>query len=101
MASRTPPKTLNGITYDDKHHGMHGTYNSTEDVRTWSANHFSGIDGYQRFIRLADIQPGESVLDVACGTGLVGLLACLVLGANHKQVYFVDCSQIMLEKART
>jgi SAM-dependent methyltransferase len=101
MASQTPPKTLNGITYDDKHYGMHHTYNSTEDVRGWSANHFSGIDGYQRFIRLANIQPGESVLDVACRTGLVGLLACEVLGANHGQVYFVDYSETMLEKART
>jgi hypothetical protein len=55
MASQTPPKTLNGITYDDKHYGMHHMYNSTEDVRRWSANHFSGIDGYQRFIRLANI----------------------------------------------
>ena len=46
MASQTPPKTLNGITYDDKHLSMHHTYNSTRDVRMWSANHFSGIDGY-------------------------------------------------------
>ena len=52
-------------------------------------------------VRLANIQLGESVLDVACGTGLVGLLACEVLGANHSQVYFVDYSQAMLEKART
>lgn len=101
MASQTPPKTLNGITYDDKHRSMHHTYNSTGDVRTWSKNHFSGIDGYQRFIELANIQPGDSVLDVACGTGLVGLLACEVLGANHSQVYFVDYSQVMLEEAKT
>lgn len=101
MAWQTPPKTLNGITYEDKHRSMHHTYTSTEDVRTWSKNHFSGIDGYQRFIELANIQPGDSVLDVACGTGLVGLLACEVLGANHSQVYFVDYSQVMLEEAKT
>jgi ubiquinone/menaquinone biosynthesis C-methylase UbiE len=80
---------------------MHYIYNSTEGVHTWSDNHFSGIDGYQRFVRLADIQLGESVLDVACSTGLVGLLACQVLGANHSQVHFVDYSQNMLEKAQT
>jgi len=101
MASQTPPKTLNGITYDDKHLGMHHTYHSAEDPRMWSADHFSGIDGYQRFIKIANIQPGESVLDVACGTGLVGLLACEVLGANHGQVYFIDYSQAMLDEART
>jgi hypothetical protein len=72
---------------------MHYIYNSTEGVHTWSDNHFSGIDGYQRFVRLADIQLGS--------TGLVGLLACQVLGANHSQVHFVDYSQNMLEKAQT
>ena len=58
-------------------------------------------DTARDLVAIADVRRGMTAIDVACGTGLVGLLACEVLGANHSQVYFVDYSQAMLEKART
>ena len=58
----------------------------------------SRLDEYQRFVAYADIQPTETVLDFACGTGVVGLLACDVLGAGKKhQVDFVDGSEAKLD----
>jgi len=45
---------------------------------------------------LADIQPGEEVLDVACGTGLVTIPAALATGAEGK-VVATDISQKMVD----
>ena len=78
----------------------------TKQQRVWSSGDYNRIAALtvavnETVVASAEVAPGESVLDVACGTGLVGLLACQVLGANHSQVYFVDYSQAMLEKART
>lgn len=93
-------EAANGITYDRQHRDMQQQYNNATQVASWSAQHFSGIDGFQRFVRFAELRPGETVLDVACGTGLVGLLACEVLGGGADQVFFADCSMAMLREAK-
>ena len=68
-------------------------------------------DDYERFwaaqlrpaqdllLSLADVQSGERVLDVACGTGLVSLRAASAAGPGG-QVVGVDISEGMVERAR-
>ncbi len=50
-------------------------------------------------VALADIQPGEHVLDVACGTGVVARLAAPAVGPNGK-VTGLDLNPGMLAVAR-
>lgn len=99
MAGR-PPKSAGGVTYDEHHHAMMDTYNDAREARRWNVQHAFGLDAYQNFVRVADLQASESVLDIACGTGLVGLLACEVLGGRAPNVYFADASGAFLEKAK-
>jgi ubiquinone/menaquinone biosynthesis C-methylase UbiE len=47
---------------------------------------------------MADIRPGENVLDVACGTGLVSFQALTKLG-NDGRIMGTDISERMIEKA--
>lgn len=49
-------------------------------------------------IALAALQPGERVLDVACGTGLVGRLAVQRVGSGGK-VFGLDINPDMLAVA--
>jgi ubiquinone/menaquinone biosynthesis C-methylase UbiE len=49
-------------------------------------------------LEMADLQPGENVLDVACGTGLVSFLALSKLGGKGR-VLGTDISEKMVEKA--
>ena len=51
-----------------------------------------------RLLALADIQPGERVLDVACGTGLVTFAAAEAVGAGGS-VVGTDLSQEMVARA--
>ncbi|KAI9807385.1 MAG: hypothetical protein M1833_000129 [Piccolia ochrophora] len=51
------------------------------------------------FIDGGKLKPGDSVLDLACGTGLVSLLAKQCVGGNGR-VLGVDVSQDMLAEAR-
>ena len=50
-------------------------------------------------IELANVKPGESVLDVACGTGNLTLTARTYAGASGK-VHGIDASPEMIEAAR-
>jgi ubiquinone/menaquinone biosynthesis C-methylase UbiE len=50
-------------------------------------------------LRLADLKPGESVLDIACGTGLVSLPAAEAVGPEGK-VLGADISEKMLDEVR-
>lgn len=50
-------------------------------------------------LEAADLQPGERVLDVACGTGLIARLAAERIGANGT-VTGLDLSPDMIEVAR-
>lgn len=54
----------------------------------------------QRLLDLSDIQPGEAVLDVACGTGTLAILAKEAVGPSGT-VCGVDASVEMLARARS
>lgn len=51
-----------------------------------------------RLAELAALRPGERVVDVACGTGLVALAAARAVGATGR-VLGLDLSPAMLERA--
>ena len=51
------------------------------------------------FIKWADLQPGQNVLDLCCGTGLVSLSAQRVVGSSGR-VIGVDISNKMLDEGR-
>jgi ubiquinone/menaquinone biosynthesis C-methylase UbiE len=53
----------------------------------------------QKQIDLAGIQPGESVLDVGCGTGTLAIAAKRRVGQSGK-VYGIDASPEMIARAR-
>ena len=62
---------------------------------------FSELHSYQRFVKIAELKPGETILDLACGAGLTGLLVCEQLGKEGAlNVTFADASSPMLEKAK-
>lgn len=54
----------------------------------------------QRLVALAALRPGERVLDIACGTGLVTFEAADAVGAEG-HVLGIDLSGRMVEAART
>ncbi len=49
-------------------------------------------------LEMATLRPGENILDIACGTGLVGFDALALLGENGR-VTGTDISEKMVEKA--
>src|SRR5215831_16945194 len=53
----------------------------------------------ERLLALAALRPGERVLDVACGTGLVSLRAAMLVGPAG-DVVATDISQDMVTRAR-
>lgn len=53
----------------------------------------------ERMLRLARLQPDESVLDIGCGTGTLAILAKRQVGARGI-VYGVDASPEMIARAR-
>lgn len=53
----------------------------------------------ERMLEWADLRPGERVLDVACGTGLVTLPAAEAVGPEG-EVFATDISQKMVDSAR-
>ncbi len=54
----------------------------------------------EALVKLAELKPGERVLDVACGTGIVARLAAQQVGATGK-VVGLDLSPDMLDVARS
>jgi ubiquinone/menaquinone biosynthesis C-methylase UbiE len=52
----------------------------------------------EKLLRLARLGPGESVLDVGCGTGTLAIAAKRVVGAAGK-VYGIDASPEMIARA--
>ncbi|KAL8874897.1 MAG: hypothetical protein Q9198_006674 [Flavoplaca austrocitrina] len=69
---------------------------STYESASQSSFHFRQA---QEYIQRANLQPGQSVLDLACGTGLVTIPAKQQVGPTGK-VIGIDFSDGMLEVAR-
>jgi ubiquinone/menaquinone biosynthesis C-methylase UbiE len=63
--------------------------------RFWSAQLLPAQD---RLLELACLQPGEQVLDIACGTGLITRRAALAVGPRGR-VVGTDLSQRMVDRA--
>jgi len=53
----------------------------------------------EKVVRLASLEPGESVLDVGCGTGTLAIAAKRAVGATGT-VHGVDASPEMIARAR-
>jgi ubiquinone/menaquinone biosynthesis C-methylase UbiE len=64
------------------------------------ADHFAKLPGHAEadalFVRMAEVGPGDEVLDVACGPGLV---ACAV-APYARRVTGIDLTPAMIERAR-
>lgn len=68
------------------------------DLTLWLLNLGRGRGFHERFLELADLKPGETVLDVGCGTGSLALVAKRVVGPEGA-VFGVDASPEMLVRA--
>lgn len=70
-----------------------------DKAATWyeTSWHRQLLPAQQRLLDLAGLRPGESVIDIACGTGLVTLAAARTTGG---MVTGVDISDKMIELAR-
>jgi len=67
---------------------------TVEEQDTFAKKTFSELTSHQRFIRIAELKPGETILDLACGPGLMGLLACEQLGKQGAlNITFADASK--------
>src|SRR5436305_15213949 len=65
---------------------------SSDYEETWSRQ----IEpSQQRLLKMAALRPGERVLDIACGTGLVTFPAAMSVGA-HGSVVGTDISEKMI-----
>ena len=70
-----------------------------------AADHYEGFwrrqlaPAQERLLAMADLRPGERVLDVACGTGLVTLPAAEAVGPGG-HVLATDISERMVEATR-
>jgi hypothetical protein len=74
---------------------------SAEEQDTFEKITSSELDSYQRFVKIAELKPGETILDLACGPGLTGPLVCEHLGKEGAlNVTFADASILFLEKAK-
>ncbi|HEV2321856.1 MAG TPA: class I SAM-dependent methyltransferase [Gammaproteobacteria bacterium] len=68
------------------------------DLTLWLLNLGRGRDFHEQFLELADLKPGETVLDVGCGTGSLALVAKRAVGPEGA-VFGVDASPEMLARA--
>ena len=68
-----------------------------DSIPDTSVQAFTGVSNVPVF---AELNPGETVLDLGCGAGLDSLIASRRVGETGK-VYGVDFSQSMLERARS
>src|SRR5262245_20656975 len=68
------------------------------DLLTWFITRGQERSFRERMLRLARLQPSESVLDVGCGTGTLAILAKQQVGATGT-VCGVDASPEMIARA--
>jgi ubiquinone/menaquinone biosynthesis C-methylase UbiE len=74
---------------------------TAEEDKIFEKITFRELDSYQRFIKIAELKLGETILDLACGPGLTGLLVCEQLGKEcASKVTFADANSFLLEKAK-
>lgn len=59
--------------------------------------HLGGVGATERLIEKCQITPGQSVLDIGCGTGYT---VCLLAGQYGAEVVAADISQPVLQRAR-
>src|SRR5574338_614301 len=83
----------------------HQTVKAITKYYSWRASNYDAGTGFEvvhhaEALRFADIQEGQHVLDVACGTGRGTVGLAQAVGLNGK-VDALDLSQAMLEQART
>src|SRR5512141_2270313 len=89
------------------HSMVESTHPAVEQITkyySWRASNYDAgtafeVEHHAEALRLANIQPGQHVLDVACGTGrgTVGLAQAV---GTSGQVDALDLSDAMLEQAR-
>jgi ubiquinone/menaquinone biosynthesis C-methylase UbiE len=70
------------------------------DLLVWLLTHGRDRLFRERLVDLAHLAPGESVLDVGCGTGSLAMVAKHRVGASGK-VFGIDASPAMIARARS
>src|SRR5215831_15970797 len=75
---------------------LHGAV--TYDVLVWLMTLGRERAFREKMLRLAHLEPGESVLDVGCGTGTLAIAAKRQVGTTGT-VYGVDASPEMIARA--
>jgi len=68
------------------------------DLLVWLLTHGRDRAFREKLVALARLSPGESVLDIGCGTGSLGLAAKRQVGATG-EVFGVDASPEMIARA--
>lgn len=86
-----------GIAVYDAHSRPELNYDSLAE--SYLQQYWNMLDSHANLVRMADLSSDAAVLDVACGPGMVGYLACEKQG-HHKNVGFVDVSRRMVVKAK-
>jgi demethylmenaquinone methyltransferase/2-methoxy-6-polyprenyl-1,4-benzoquinol methylase len=90
-----------------KQNMVEATYPTSEKILKYYSWRASNYDAGSRFeaehhaeaLRLADVQEGQNILDVAAGTGRATVGLAQAVG-DHGQVYALDLSEAMLGQAR-
>ena len=77
---------------------LHGA--ATYDVLVWLMTLGRERAFREKMLRLAHLEPDESVLDVGCGTGTLAIAAKRQVGTTGT-VYGVDASPEMIARAET
>jgi ubiquinone/menaquinone biosynthesis C-methylase UbiE len=82
----------------------HNDANKVQKYYTWRAGNYDAgsafeVEHHLEAIRLADIQPGQRLLDAACGTGRATLDLAREVGESGR-VDALDLTDAMLDQAR-